>query len=77
MNQHEGILWRLRRGDVLTPLDALNDPHIRTMKLSTRCGELIEMGHEIEKFDYVTPTGKRVKAYRMPHVDKNTQRGLL
>lgn len=77
MNQHEGILWRLRRGDILTPLDALNDPEIRTMKLATRISELIDMGHEIDKVDYVTPSGKRVKAYSMPHVDKNGQRGLL
>lgn len=77
MNQHEGILWRLRRGDVLTPLDALNDPEIRTMKLASRISELIEQGHEIEKFDYVTPTGKRVKAYKMAQVDKDGQRGLL
>lgn len=77
VGQREAILWRLQRGDVLTPLDALNDPEIRSMKLATRISELIEQGHEIDKFDYVTPSGKRVKAYRMARTDKDGQRIML
>lgn len=77
MNQNDAILWRLQRGDILTPLDALNDPKIRTMKLATRISELIAQGYDIEKFDYETSSGKHVKAYRMMHVEKNGQRTLL
>ena len=76
MNQNDAILWRLQRGDILTPLDALNDPDIRSMKLATRISELIAQGHEIEKFDYETESGKWVKAYRMVHVEKNGQRAF-
>jgi len=77
MNQHEAILWRLKRGDVLTPLEALNDPEIRSMKLATRISELIDMGHDIRKVDHRTETGKTVKAYYMPSVEENGQLGMV
>jgi len=77
MNQNDGILWRLQRGDILTPLDALNDPEIRSMKLASRVSELIQMGHKIIKFDFTTNTGKRVKAYRMAQVEQDGQIGLF
>lgn len=64
-NQRKAILRRLEAGDTLTPMDALNDPEIRTMKLSSRVSELIRDGVEIEKLDVETDTGKKIKAYRL------------
>lgn len=64
-SQKIAILKRLERGDTITGLDALNDPDIRTMKLATRISELISQGHKIDKIDVETPSGKRIKAYKI------------
>ncbi|MBK8424391.1 MAG: hypothetical protein IPL30_10935 [Elusimicrobia bacterium] len=76
MSQNEAILWRLKRGDVLTPIDALNDPEIRSMRLAARIGELLDMGYDIRKANQKTETGKTVTAYYMPPKEKNGQLGM-
>ena len=65
MTQTQAILSRLQRGGILTPLDALNDPDIRAMRLSERIRELQKVGYEIEHIPFKTPTGKNVMSYRL------------
>lgn len=77
MTQNEAILRRLQRGGLLLPLDALNDPDIRTMKLATRIGELISEGHDIEKMDIGLDSGKTVKGYRLRFVADSEGQGFL
>jgi hypothetical protein len=47
----------------LTPLDALNKAGC--LSLSQRCGELRREGFRVTDKWVTTPTGKRVKAYRI------------
>lgn len=67
MTQSEAILKRLQNGETLTPLDALNDPEIRCMRLSARAWELGEAGHDIEKIS-VRVGEKTVAAYRLRRI---------
>lgn len=64
MNQNREILSRLKRGDTLTPLDALRDPKIRSMRLAARCRELRQAGHKIETLT-VKSRGKTFAGYRL------------
>lgn len=77
MTQNEAILRRLQRGGILLPMEALNDPEIRTMKLATRIGELIREGNDIEKLDVLLESGKTVKGYQMRFVADSEGQGFL
>lgn len=75
MTQNEAILRRLRNGEVLTPLEALNDPEIRAMRLSERIREIEKHGYEIEHLRVKTPTNKTVAGYLLKtDIDENGQR---
>lgn len=63
-SQNNAILKRLQMGHTLTPLEALNDPDIRSMRLGARIWELKKQGHPIEKVSVKT-NGKTVAGYRM------------
>lgn len=68
MTQNEHILALLQSGVSLTPLEALNDERIRSMKLSTRIGEIRKAHPEITICDefVTTDSGKKVKKYWIP-----------
>lgn len=74
MNQNEAILQRLQSGVTLTPLDALNDPEIRAMRLSERIREIQKQGYDIEHLRVKTATGKTVAGYRMKMIFEGNQR---
>lgn len=61
--QHKKIIEYLSKGNVLTPLEAIDVAG--TMKLATRIGELIRQGYPIIKEWYKVPNGKKVMSYRM------------
>lgn len=63
LSQRLAILEYLKKGYTMTPLDGWNVA--KTMKLSTRVGELIRSGYPIIKEWYITPNGKRVMSYRL------------
>ncbi len=65
MSQVDAILKRLSRGDALSPLDALNDPEIRCMRLAPRIGDIKKMGHIIEKVMVQNGEGKHYATYRL------------
>lgn len=75
-SQNAAVLARLQRGDTLTPLEALNDPSIRSMRLGARIWDLRhKYGHpEIEKITVTTADGKHVAAYRLPMAFDGPQR---
>jgi hypothetical protein len=64
-SQTDIILKRLQEGRVLTPLDALNDPEIRSFRLGARIWDLKKQGFDIETKTIETESGKRVAAYRL------------
>ena len=61
--QHCAILRALNEGRILTGLDAIHDPEIRSMKLSTRIGEIEREGIKVERGWVTTATGKKVRSY--------------
>lgn len=65
--QHEAILKHLRNGRKLTPLDAMTLPDIKSMKLSSRIGEIRKsmLNKDESILDAWTkvPSGKKVKVY--------------
>lgn len=66
--QNFAIYERLKEGGWLTPLEAMLDPSIKSMKLSTRIGEIqqwLPTNEWIEKKWEQLPSGKRVMAYRL------------
>lgn len=65
MSQSDAILKRLSRGDALSPLDALNDPDISSLRLGARIHELKREGHDIETVKVRTPSGKNIAVYRL------------
>lgn len=56
------ILRALKKGDVLTPLDALE--RFECFRLGARIYELKERGHEVEKI-WIEARGKRFAGYRL------------
>lgn len=64
--QQARILARLKRGDRLTPQDALRDPAIRSMRLGARIYDLRKAGHVINTDRVETENGARVAEYWMP-----------
>ena len=78
MNQNAAILRRLDMGDTLTPIDALNDPDIRSFRLAARIKDLRDDKHDIETVAVELPNGKVVAGYRKRvFVDPNGQRRLV
>ena len=63
MTQKQQILAALKRGEVLTPLRALE--RFGCLSLSQRCGELVRDGHKIRRGRCKTMSGKIVGEYRM------------
>jgi DNA recombination-dependent growth factor C len=66
MTQTEAILNRLKQGRLLTPIDALNDPEIRSFRLAARIQDLRRQGLEIETVKIHTESGKTLAGYRLP-----------
>lgn len=67
-SQNAAILARLQRGDTITPLDAFNDPGIRSMRLAARIFDLRQQGHDIEAVTVDLNDGsnmKTVAGYRL------------
>ena len=73
VTQNESILYRLKMGDTLTPLDALNDPSIRSFRLSGRIWDLKKEGHNIETLKVHLPDGAIVAGYKMRRTEENGQ----
>lgn len=65
LSQELSILRRLESGVTMTPIDALNDPEIRCMRLAGRIFELKRMGYQIETLKVETSTGKHCAGYRL------------
>lgn len=75
LSQNEAILFRLKRGEVLTAFDALNDPDIRSFRLAARIKDLKQQGHDIETVRTETSRGVYVAAYKLrTRVESNGQR---
>lgn len=64
MNQASAILSHLRKGNTLTPIEALR--LFRCLRLSGRIYDLRQRGHNIEMQLIETKGGKHVAQYRMP-----------
>ena len=64
ISQCDSILAALKRGQVITPLDAMQD--FNCMRLAARINDLRAMGHEIITHDKHAPSGKRFAGYSMP-----------
>jgi len=64
-SQTDIILKRLQQGRILTPLDALDDPEIRSLRLGARIWELKKDGYDIETMTVKTESGKHVAAYKL------------
>jgi hypothetical protein len=62
MSQRALILSHLKRGDTLTPMDALK--FWGCMRLAARIEELRDMGHPIQT-EWVERGGKRYARYRL------------
>lgn len=56
-------LAKLMRKRYVTPIDALE--HANCLSLSQRCGEMRRAGMNVIDKWVETPTGKRIKAYRI------------
>ena len=63
MTQEEAILDYLRRGNTLTPLEALK--LFNCLRLGARIWDLRQKGHAIEMKVVETPSGKHVAEYRL------------
>ena len=61
--QRDMILSALKRGDRLTPMDALR--RFGCMRLGARVWELRRAGHDIQRNMVETGSGKQVAEYRM------------
>ncbi|MDE2020965.1 MAG: hypothetical protein KGJ13_11565 [Patescibacteria group bacterium] len=68
MSQSDAILEALKRGDTITPLDALQK--YRCLRLSGRIYDLKAKGYPIEMRLIETPSGKRVAEYYLTPVRK-------
>ena len=65
MSQESEILRRLETGVTLTPLDALHDPEISSLRLGARIYELKREGYDIETLKIRTSSGKNIAGYRL------------
>ena len=63
MNQTDQILEALQRGQVLTPLDALD--RFGCFRLAARIADLRLQGHVIQSERRDLPNGKHIAAYWM------------
>lgn len=63
-SQQAQILDRLKRGDRLTPMDALRD--VGCFRLGARIYDLRQAGHVINRDWHETDDGARVAEYWMP-----------
>jgi hypothetical protein len=63
MSQCEAILEYLRKGNSLTPLEALD--RFKTFRLAARVQDLKKQGYPITCRMVPTPTGKRVASYSL------------
>ncbi|MDE2021068.1 MAG: hypothetical protein KGJ13_12090 [Patescibacteria group bacterium] len=68
MSQSDAILDALKRGETLTPLDALK--RFGVFRLGARIFDLTQAGHKIEMRLIETPSGKHVAAYSLSQVRK-------
>lgn len=68
MSQSDAILDALKRGETLTPLDALK--RFGVFRLGARIWDLKQAGHKIEMRMIETPSGKHVAEYFIPQTRK-------
>lgn len=68
MSQSDAILEALRRGETLTPLDALK--RFGVFRLGARIFDLKKAGYNIEMRLIETPSGKHVAEYFLPQTRK-------
>ena len=67
MSQKADILAALKRGEMLTPMDALTD--FGCFRLAARICELRQEGWGIVSDDLALPSGKIVAAYWLPRLE--------
>jgi hypothetical protein len=71
-SQNAAFLAMLRRGETVTPLDALKA--FKCMRLAARRWDLIKAGHDVETVKVHTPGGAVVAGYRLRVVMDGAQR---
>ena len=64
MTQEDEVLKVLESGKTLTPLEALNDPNIRSLRLGAVIFDLKKAGHNIVN-EWETNGKKRYARYRL------------
>ena len=65
MSQEDELLKRLEKGDLITKLDALNDPNIRCFNLPGRIKDLRKRGIFTETEMVKIDSGKRIGVYKL------------